>query len=320
MAQMKPKDKSKVRVLIADPHATSRNVISIMLHKFGYGIIKEAVSCKEADQVFAENTKGNSGMSGLLGGATPSEICELDLVIIDSNLDNGAGLRYLLSLRHKFKQEDLKILFTVMKGNEAILVTAIKSGANETIVKPFSSSQFKIMTDYLLAGGRKPATPEYLQEKQAKPVNVPVSNTMSMDSSFERANRSQASIAPPPGSVPLEKSEKTNKGAGGAGGGRASFYRGDKAVTYSTEDGETASLTDGKIDGHYHEKVDVIGGGQNCYWAREIGDGKVQLEYLSAKGKATGMVAKLVEKERFMHTFYLCDEHGCAILDRLSNK
>ncbi|MBF0171235.1 MAG: hypothetical protein HQK87_09135, partial [Nitrospinae bacterium] len=86
--------------------------------------------------------------------------------------------------------------------------------------------------------------------------------------------------------------------------------------SYSTSGQVTARLVEGAINGHYHEKVNVIGGGQNCYWARQIAEDKVQLEILSQKGRTTGMVAKAVSLERFMYTFYLCKDDRCPILIR----
>lgn len=306
---MAGKPKEALKILVADSHETSLHVVAIMLHKLGYPTVLEAPLKPDAVKMLAEHTKNNSGMTGLLGSAAPKEICTLDLLIIDSDLEPGGGVAWLKELRAKFKASDLPVLFTAMKGREEFLSAATVAGANDTLVKPFTRDALGLKLDILLGGSRAPVIKSFTLGAPAKPA--------------EKSNGAKSAATPAPEAVVQSLVVRnTGKPTSAAKGGGPSFHgRGAQVVSYDVSGPASAELVDGKVDGHYHEKVNVIGGGQNCYWARQIPNREeVKLEYLSNKGLPTGMEAKKITLEQFMYTFVLCDEDNCPILARLANE
>ncbi len=275
-----------------------------MLHKLGYKTVLEAASVVEAENLVAKHSKTNSGMTGLLGNTAPSHLCDIGLMIIDCDLKPECGTKYLKALRQKYPANQLPVLLIAGNSHSEKLKEASEIGANETLSIPFTQDQLKIKTNVLLTSVSAPVIASFNFNKPAKKAE----------------KKEEKKISPP--KAPEEIVRKVSKAqAAKASGGsdRSSFYGGQKTVTYSTDDEPTATLIDGKIDGHYHEKVAIIGGGVNCFWAKQIeGDERVRLEYISPKGRPTGMEAKIIPVEQFMHTFYLCQEHGCQILSALA--
>ncbi len=309
------------KILIADPHKTSRHVISIMLHKLGYCDLLEAGSIDESDKILAPLISKNSGLSGLLGNTAPSEKCDLALMILDSDIDAGGGVEYLETLRKRFAPDKLPVLFTTMGNKDDQLKAGVRAGANDTIIKPFKSPAFAAVLKNLLSDGRAPVIQSFsfggsddglngTPPKKSPPVPKTIESKAAKMSGDDPNKKAREELSKNGEWVRPAPSVATDAD-------RSAFYRGDDKKEYDTSGGSTARLIDGVIDGHYHEKVDVIGGGQNCFWAKEIDAENVRLEYISAKGRATGMEAQIVPKERFMFTFYLCEEHGCPILDRI---
>ena len=313
----KTKHPSKVKILIVDNHETSRNVIAIMLHKLGYPNVQEAGDANDADKIISTHTRKNDGMASLLGGSAPKFVCALDMVILDNDTPPNGGVMYLAQLRQKFKPADLPILFIAMRGKEESLEGAGALDANDTLVKPFNQAALKNKISPLLNSGKAPVIQSFDFASKPKALKPPEP---------VKALRSTAVNAVAPAakqSKPASAKSKTVKNTPDPTNkkpvtGGVSFHRRTGGATYSTDGQPTATLVNGAIDGHYHEKVDVIGGGENCYWATGIDGEKVRLDYLNTKGKNTGIEAKIIPQEQFMYTFYFCDEGNCPILKRLS--
>ncbi len=314
----KGKKKSEIKILIVDAHETSRHVIAILLHKLGYKDILEAGAAIDADTIISSHIHKNEGMASLLGGG-PTEICDVDLVILDYDTPPMNGLGYLASLRARFEPGAVPVLFTAMKKDEDKLKTAMDCGANQSLLKPFTQGKLGSVIAPLLSVEKAPIIKAFdFAAKPKKPVFVKPEKKKDKPKPDLPMAKSEDKPGKKPGPV-VELSRPKDKPAGKSksGTGGISFRVSGSGAKYSTENGPTAKLVDGVIDAHYHEKVDVIGGGENCYWAKQIdGQDRVRLEYLTAKGKSTGMEAKIIPLEQFMHTFYLCEEHGCAILAR----
>lgn len=328
------KPKSSVKILIVDAHETSRHVIAIMLHKLGYATVFEAGNEAEAEEIVKKHEKDNKGLSSLLGGAAPGKICDLDLIILDHEVPPNNGMFYLAQIRRRFDAGSLPVLFTVMKGNESKLEGITAIGANDTLVKPFQLGELKSKISFLLGGGKAPVIqsfsfkqePKKEAKKQAPAAApsappaaaAPAGSASPASSTAEILAQHEPSVPGPSfnGLGAIKRKQKPQRdGTGGVG-----FHSRGGKKKWSPDDPPTATLVDGKIDGHYHEDVDVIGGGENCYWARKVeGEDQVRLYYLSAKGKSTGMEAKVIPLDEFMHTFFLCEEYGCSLLDRLES-
>ena len=323
------KSKEEILILIADSDQKSMHIIAILLHKLGYANVLEANDSDRAAAVIKSNSRTNYGMSGLLGGAAPKEVTDFDLIMIDADITPGGGTALIADIRKRFGKDKPAILFTAKEGMGEALAQALKAGANDTISKPFSKDMLGIKLNVLLSGEKAPKIQSFSFTPPSKTEPAPAKPKQAEQPAS--AAQPAAVVKPPallpPAMAPVRVPQGTSavkvNGPAPVQSTKAgtSFVGRNTKKVYSTDAGPTAALVDGKIDGHYHEQVNVIGGGQNCYWARQLGEQeRVRLEYLSAKGKPTGMEAKVVPLEEFMHTFVLCDEGNCHIMERLAGE
>lgn len=327
------KSKAEMKILIVDGHETSRHVIAILLHKLGYNNVLEAGTKHEAEKIVQEHTRKNDGMNALMGGG-PQTVCDLDLIILDKDVKPDNGIIYLAQLRQRFDAGSLPILYTAMKDGADELSVASSAGANDTLVKPFTHDKLSAKIEPMVGAGKAPVIQSFSfggagakkEEPVIKPVVQPSKSLEELRAASEAQSLTEPSI-PSPSPLrsakaeplhPKKKRKEKPKSKVKAGG--SSFQRRDSKKVFTKDDPVTATLKDGKIDSHYHVEVDIIGGGENCFWAKqEEGESRVKLYYLTAKGQSTGMEAKEIDLDDFMHTFYLCEEYGCSILDRLKD-
>ena len=279
---------------------------------------------EDFDQAIAAAVDPYSGMAGLLGKAALPKIL-VDLIIVDWDTPTGGAVKLIRTMKAKYSGH-YRFLLVADKRHFNEMSAALKAGATDFILKPFGTAEFNEKMENVLSD--RPLTVQSFSigaaSEKSKKVGYGI-NPFAVDKSASAAPKGQtppahAAEAPPTPAAPRVEPRVKPKfisPAAGTGGGGASFYMSSAGKKRPGNAEPTATLIDGKIDSHYHEKVDVIGGGENCYWAKELPNGKVRLEYLSAKGTATGMEAKVIDRDDFMHTFYLCEEYGCNLLRRL---
>jgi two-component system chemotaxis response regulator CheY len=113
-----------MKILIVDDSSTMRRIIANTLKQVGQETIVEA----------------GDGVEGL---AKLSANPDVQLILSDWNMPNMNGLDFLVKVRESNKT--LPVIMVTTEAEKQNVVTAIKAGANNYIVKPF--------------------TPEVLQEK-----------------------------------------------------------------------------------------------------------------------------------------------------------
>ena len=306
--------------------------MDIMCRKLGYGSLTAADSMNVFNTELKNHVDTASGISAFMGKKALPKLT-VDLFIIDWDSPPGGIVSFIRDLKSKYSGR-YNFIVVADKKHTSSLDSALKAGAYDCLVKPFQISEFKEKVNEALSGREKLLVQSFnlvaasdASKKQGFGQNpfavqkeeAPAEGKKAVESKpVKPQEKRQATPTishietkpvdrpPPPVSRPARSSV----------GGRSSFY-GSKSAAARRSDTPTATLIDGKINGHYHQKVDVIGGGENCYWARETAVDKVRLEYLSAKGEPTGMEAKVIDRDDFMHIFYLCEEHGCNILRQL---
>lgn len=294
-----------------------------MIRKIGCPNVLDVESQEDFDQAIAAAIDPYSGMAGLLGKAALPKIL-IDLIIVDWDTPAGGAIKLIKTMKAKFSGH-YRFLLVADKRHFNEMSTALKAGATDFILKPFTMSDFNEKMGNVLSD--KPLTVQSFSmgaaSEKSKKVGYGV-NPFAVDKIAPDAPKAETpSVAAKPEAFPAAPriepriKPKFAPPAAGTVGGGASFYTSSAGKRRHENAEPTATLIDGKIDGHYHEKVDVIGGGENCYWAKEMENGKVRLEYLSAKGTPTGMQAKIIDRDDFMFTFYLCEEYGCNLLRRL---
>ena len=109
----------KMKILIVDDSSTMRRIIGNTLKTIG-----------QEDVVTA-----GDGLEGLASLEANSDI---DLVLSDWNMPNMNGLDFLIKIRETRSNKDLPVIMITTEAEKANVITAIKAGANNYIVKPFT--------------------------------------------------------------------------------------------------------------------------------------------------------------------------------------
>ncbi|MCA1927393.1 MAG: response regulator [Calditerrivibrio sp.] len=115
-------------IITVDDSSTMRRIIKNTLQKLGFNNILEAGNGIEGLDVLAKN--------------------KVDLIITDWNMPEMDGLTFVKTVRAKPEYKELPILMVTTEAAKEDILTALRSGVNNYIVKPF--------------------TPETLQEKAFK--------------------------------------------------------------------------------------------------------------------------------------------------------
>jgi two-component system chemotaxis response regulator CheY len=107
-----------MRFLIVDDSSTMRRIIINTLHKLGY------TECHEA-------ANGREGIERL---ATT----QVDMIITDWNMPEMSGVDFIRAVRANASTSALPVLMVTTNAAEDDIVEALKAGANNYVVKPFT--------------------------------------------------------------------------------------------------------------------------------------------------------------------------------------
>ncbi len=113
-----------MKVITIDDSSTMRRIIKNTLKRIGYGDeILEAGDGKEALEVLENN--------------------EVDLIITDWNMPVMDGLTFVKTIRANSKYDDTPIIMVTTEAAKEDIITALKAGVNNYIVKPFTPDVLK---------------------------------------------------------------------------------------------------------------------------------------------------------------------------------
>ncbi len=113
-----------MRIITVDDSSTMRRIIKNTLKRIGYGDeILEAENGKEALDVLSNN--------------------EVDLIITDWNMPVMDGLTFVKKVRSDSKFDDVPIIMVTTEAAKEDIITALKAGVNNYIVKPFTPQVLK---------------------------------------------------------------------------------------------------------------------------------------------------------------------------------
>lgn len=113
-----------MKFLIVDDSNTMRRIISNTVKRIGYSNIIEAENGKEAIEKLKENP-------------------DISIILSDWNMPEMNGLELLRYIRKHEKFNDLPFIMITTEGGKKEVITALKAGANQYIVKPFTPSTLK---------------------------------------------------------------------------------------------------------------------------------------------------------------------------------
>ncbi len=120
-----------MKLLIVDDSSTMRKIIKNTLQRLGYDDILEAEH-------------------GLQAWELLDSIEDIKILITDWNMPEMNGLDLVKKMRANSKFADIPIIMVTTEGGKAEVITALKAGANNYIVKPFTPQVLKEKLEVVL--------------------------------------------------------------------------------------------------------------------------------------------------------------------------
>jgi two-component system chemotaxis response regulator CheY len=108
-----------MKILVVDDSSTMRRIIKNTLNRLGHSDLLEAEDGAKAWELM-QNSDG------------------IDVLITDWNMPEMNGLELVKKVRSEEKYEDMPIIMVTTEGGKAEVITALKAGVNNYIVKPFT--------------------------------------------------------------------------------------------------------------------------------------------------------------------------------------
>lgn len=113
-----------LKLLVVDDSSTMRRIIKNTLQRLGFDDVLEAEHGVEAWQIMER---------------TP----DINVLITDWNMPEMNGLELVRKVRAEKKYEGMPIIMVTTEGGKAEVITALKAGVNNYIVKPFTPQVLK---------------------------------------------------------------------------------------------------------------------------------------------------------------------------------
>jgi len=113
-----------LKLLVVDDSSTMRRIIKNTLARLGYKNVLE-------------------GEDGLRGWEVLENNTDIDMLITDWNMPEMNGLELVKKVRADERFADLPIIMVTTEGGKAEVITALKAGVNNYIVKPFTPQVLK---------------------------------------------------------------------------------------------------------------------------------------------------------------------------------
>jgi len=113
-----------MKFLVVDDSSTMRRIIKNTLARLGHTEVVE-------------------GEDGVQGWEALQNNDGIDVLITDWNMPNMNGLELVKKVRAEAKYEDMPIIMVTTEGGKTEVITALKAGVNNYIVKPFTPPVLK---------------------------------------------------------------------------------------------------------------------------------------------------------------------------------
>lgn len=114
-----------MKLLVVDDSSTMRRIIKNTLSRLGYTEILEAEDGAKAWEIMSDK---NSGVG---------------ILITDWNMPEMNGLELVKKVRGEERYKDCPIIMVTTEGGKSEVITALKAGVNNYIVKPFTPQVLK---------------------------------------------------------------------------------------------------------------------------------------------------------------------------------
>ena len=113
-----------MKILVVDDSSTMRRIIKNTLNRLGYTELFEGENGVQAWEVLQQ---------------TP----DIGVLVTDWNMPEMNGLELVKKVRAQEKYVDMPIIMVTTEGGKAEVITALKAGVNNYIVKPFTPQVLK---------------------------------------------------------------------------------------------------------------------------------------------------------------------------------
>jgi len=113
-----------LKLLVVDDSSTMRRIIKNTLQRLGFNDVLEAEHGVEAWQIMER---------------TP----DINVLITDWNMPEMNGLDLVRKVRAEKRYDGMPIIMVTTEGGKAEVITALKAGVNNYIVKPFTPQVLK---------------------------------------------------------------------------------------------------------------------------------------------------------------------------------
>lgn len=120
-----------MKLLVVDDSSTMRRIIKNTLQRLGYEDIFEAENGVEAWDILDKNS-------------------DMGVLITDWNMPEMNGLELVKKTRADSRFVDIPIIMITTEGGKVEVITAIKAGVNNYIVKPFTPQVLKEKLEVVL--------------------------------------------------------------------------------------------------------------------------------------------------------------------------
>jgi len=124
-----------MKIMLVEDSRTMRGLIKVMLKRLGYEDVIEASNGKEAWQYLNKR--------------------EVDLLLTDWNMPELSGLELLQKVRQEAHLVDLPVIMLTSRNSKEDIVSAVKFGVNNYLIKPCNTSQLKKKIDVVMERGKK---------------------------------------------------------------------------------------------------------------------------------------------------------------------
>jgi len=121
-----------MKVLVVDDFATMRRILRNILKQLGFTNISEADDGKTALKELQKE--------------------KFDLVLCDWNMPEMSGLELLTTIRSDDQLKDLAFVMVTAEAQKENIVTAVKAGVNNYVVKPFTAETVSEKLNKVFAG------------------------------------------------------------------------------------------------------------------------------------------------------------------------
>ena len=121
-----------MKLLVVDDSSTMRRIIKNTLSRLGYNDILEAENGALAWEIMSVPDSG------------------IKILITDWNMPEMNGLELVKKVRAEEKYKDVPIIMVTTEGGKAEVITALRAGVNNYIVKPFTPQVLKEKLEVVL--------------------------------------------------------------------------------------------------------------------------------------------------------------------------